>query len=103
MPQTFRSRSSHIAKGVAEARTPHPKITGVTYKELASYVMRSLHPNANIYILWVWMFLDVPERWEAGVELGFGLLELINYDLGGNNKVEPGKMHGGVLEYCAET
>jgi hypothetical protein len=29
--------------------------------------------------------------------LAFGLLELINYDLGGNNKVEPGKLHAGVL------
>jgi hypothetical protein len=30
-------------------------------------------------------------------KLGSGLLELINYDLGGNNKVEPGKLHAGVL------
>jgi hypothetical protein len=49
------------------------------------------------------MFLNCSRRLEAGVELGFGLLGLIDYDLGGNNKVKPGKLYGGVLEYCAET
>jgi hypothetical protein len=29
--------------------------------------------------------------------LAFGLLELINYDLGGSNKVELGKLHDEVL------
>jgi hypothetical protein len=39
------------------------------------------------------MLMNCSRRWETGVELGFGLLGLINYDLGGNNKVKPGKLH----------